>query len=519
MWKKFIQLITLKPYGSNLADGVVDIWLFFAMLNVAAVAFCDAIAWTYLGYTTADGWAGYLSGAIAGIIALTLVGSLDATFVMHDTSHAATEALPPLPPGSGRVARAARWLRANVRRNHAAVAVRVLLVILSFTVTAPFLTQLFFARDIRAAIERQNEQILATKRAELVAKFDNRLVDMSRQLATRSKDLEAEVAGTGQSGRYGNGPTAETIRAEIAHLKTEIEQLEAARTAELKLFDMASPAIRANRYGVDLQREGPDTRARVVAEMEKSPAFRATRRTIKAFLIFLFLGLVSLKLFQPVGVKVYFNAELQAANSRLRAGLFDSQLDPRERAGIGMAPLHFARWYERRQHVREVTEELRDRATQVTERLKLREEAYGAMQQNLTGDIAKMNEDLSAAVRTNQDLEEKLAAARAEFTSVNDRIAEQELELRDFAQMRDDLPLRERQFLIDGRLKASKVLASDRLRAHELTAMIVKLNAQLDTSRNYCQTINASIAHAGRDLIEVNKMLADARQQSIRDLT
>jgi len=518
MWKKFGQLITLKPYGHNLADGVVDIWLFFAMLSVAAVAFCDAIAWAYLGYTTAVGWAGYLSGATAGMIALTLVGSLDATFVMHDTSDV-VEVPPPLPPGSGRVARAIYWLRTNIRRSHAAVAVRVMLVILSFTVTAPFLTQLFFARDISAAIERQNEQTLAAKRAELAAKFDSRLVDLSGRLATRSKDLTAEVAGTGESGRFGNGPTAETIRNDITHLKNEIEQLEGARAAELKLFDTASPAVRANRYGVDLQREGPDTRARVVAEMEKSPAFRATRRTIKAFLVFLFLGLVSLKLFQPAAVKVYFNAELQAAHSRLTAGLFDSQLDPRERAGIGMAPLHFARWYERRQHVREVTEELRDRAAQVTERLKLREEAYGAMQQNLTSDIAKMNEDLSAAVRMNQDLEQKLAAARAELTSVNDRIAEQEQELRDFAQMRDDLPLRERQFIIDGRVKASKMLASNRLHANELTAMVVKLNAQIDTSRNYCQTINASIAQTGRDLVEVNKMLADARQQSVRDLT
>lgn len=517
--KKFFRLITLKPYGNNLTDGVVDISLFIAMLNVASVAFCDAIAWAYLGYTTAAGWAGYVSGAIAGVIALTLVGSLDATFVMHDTSHAGAETPPPLPVGSGRIARIVHWLRTNIRRSQAAVGVRIVLVVLSFTVTAPFLTQLFFSRDISAAIERQNEQTLAMKRMEVAAKYDSQLMQLSSRLATRSKDLEAEVAGAGRSGRYGDGPTAQTIRAEISQLQNEIGRVQAARTAELHLFDTASPAVRAKNFGVDLQREGPDTRARVVAEMEKSPAFRATRRTIKAFLVFLFLGLVSLKLFQPAAVKVYFNAELQAAYSRLTAGLFDPQLDPREHAGAGMAPLHFARWYERRQHVREVTEELRDRAAQVTERLKLREEAYGTMQQNLTSDIAKMNQDLSAAVKANEDLEQKLTAARAELTSINTSIAEQEQELHDFAQMRDDLPLRERQFLIDGRMKASRMLSSNRVRANELTATIAKLTSQLDTSRNYCQTIGASIAQAGHDLVEVNKLVTEARRQSVRDLT
>ena len=153
MWKKLLNLLTLKPYGNNLSDGVAEIWLLFAMLSVASVAFCDAIAWGYLGYTTAAGWGGYFAAAIAGGIALTLVGSLDATFIMNDTSHGSMALPSPPSPGSSRIVRAIYWLRVNTRRNHLAVVVRIVLVILSFTVTAPFLTQLFFARDIGAAIE------------------------------------------------------------------------------------------------------------------------------------------------------------------------------------------------------------------------------------------------------------------------------------------------------------------------------------------------------------------------------
>src|SRR5262249_26087224 len=233
-----------------------------------------------------------------------------------------------------------------------------------------------------------------------------------------------------------------------------------------------TPEVRAKRYGVDLQREGPDTRARVVAEMEKSPAFCTIRRTIKAFLAFLFLGLIALKLFQPPSVKVYFNGDLQAAYMRLKAGVFDAQLDPREHAGANMAPLHFARWYEQHQRIREVTNALRDRAAEVKERLQLREDAYTAVQKSLTSDITKMNDDLSAARNAGLDLEQRLTSLKTELTALERTVADQEQELHDFAQLRDDLPLRERQFLVDGRLKAAQALAFNRLRMNELTATV-----------------------------------------------
>lgn len=513
MNRKIFNFATLKPYGDNLTDGVVDMWLFFAVLNIAAVALCDAIGWAYLGYTTASGWAAYAAALFAGGIALAIVGSLDATFVMHDTSHS-----------DGALAARARsgawhWLHANVRRNHFAVIVRLMLAVLSFTVTAPFLTQLFFSRDIAAAIQRSNEQAVALKRNELAGKYDQQLKDLSTRLANRQKDLENEVAGTGRSGRYGNGPTATAIHADVDGLQKEIGNLESGRTAELRLFDTATPEVMAKTYGVDLRQEGPDTRAHVIAEMGKSPAFRATRLTIKAFLVFLFLGLVALKFFQPASVKVYFNGELQAAYRRLRAGVFDPQLDPREHSGAGMAPLHFARWFEEHQRIREVTQSLRDRAAEVIERLKLREEAYGGVQQSLTDDIAKMNHDLTVARSFNLDLEQKLSSARAELTSLNATVSDQDQELRDFAQMREDLPLRERQFLIDGRVKAAHALAANRIRVNELTAVVARLTSQLNTNQDYCQTIGLSINQAGRDLIDVNKRLADARQQSFQDMT
>ncbi|MGZ8868870.1 MAG: DUF4407 domain-containing protein, partial [Thermoanaerobaculia bacterium] len=177
MLKTLSRLFTLKPYGNHLVDGVTETWLLLAAVNILSIAFCDAVAWAYFGYTTAHGWAAYATAAIAGLIVLTLVGSLDAMFIMHDRSN-------------GR----------NVLRERLAVAARVVLVILTFTVTAPFLTQLFFARDIEASIKRRNEQTIGVRRAQI-----------AERLSQRQRDLEKEIAGAGASGRFGKGPTAAAI--------------------------------------------------------------------------------------------------------------------------------------------------------------------------------------------------------------------------------------------------------------------------------------------------------------------
>jgi hypothetical protein len=515
MLKKIVNALLLKPHGNNLTDGVVETWLLFAMLSVFAVATCDAIAWAYLGFTVASGWLAYAIAIFAGSIALTLVGSLDATFITHDTSDAGAPASSPA-DDNGRGVFAS--LKRRVRASHVAIVVRVVLVVLSFTVTAPYLTQTVFNRDIAASIERSNETRVAVKRNELAAKYDKRIVDLSTRLAARNKDLEAEVAGTGNSRRFGDGPTAAAIRSEVAALQNDIKYTEAGRAAELQLFDNASPTERGNRWGVDLEREGPDTRARVVAEMEKSPAFRATRRTVKMFLLFLFLALVSLKLFQPPAVKVYFNAELQAAYKRLRAGIFDAQLDEREHGGAGMAPLHFKRWYEKRQHVREKTEELRDVAAAIEEQQQIREEKINGIRKTLADDIMKMNEDLATANGDNETIEQQLVAARAELTTLGRTLSEQEQELNDFGQLSDDLPLRERRFLIDGRTKATRALAANRVKTNELSATIARLTAELETSRNYCRTITLSLDDASREMVELNTLIAAARHRSIRDL-
>src|SRR5688500_11810781 len=188
MLRTLFRLFTLKPYGNQLVNGVTETWLLLAAINILSIAFCDAVAWAYFGYTTAHGTAAYAAAALAGLIVFTLVGSLDAMFVMHDRSE-----------------------RGTLARQRLAIAARVVLVILTFAVTAPFLAQLFFARDIEASIKRRNEQTIAAKRSKIAA-----------QLGARQNDFEKEIAGTGASGRFGRGPTAAAIERDVDALQSEL---------------------------------------------------------------------------------------------------------------------------------------------------------------------------------------------------------------------------------------------------------------------------------------------------------
>jgi hypothetical protein len=467
MLKTLSRLFTLKPYSNQLIDGTAEIWLLLAALNIVSIAFCDALAWGYFGYTTAQGAWAYVAAGIAGLIVFVLVGSLDAMFVMHDRAR------------EPRNAERKRW---RIHRDHVAIGARIVLVILTFTVTAPFLTQLFFARDIEANIQRLNEQRVAARRGQIAA-----------QLSSRQRDLEKEIAGTGASGRYGRGPTAAAIQRDVDALEQE-----------LRAFDAATPETLASRYGIDLVREGPDTRARVIAAMERSPSFRATQWTIKAFLLFMFLGLVALKLFQPESVRIYYSARLQAAFARLQAGIFNNRIDSRD----PMTPIRFAEWYESDEAARELTE-----------RLRTQEDAIRVLHETLRLDIARIHDELSAVARTSDELEQEMVARQHELNVLHARIAEQQQAIDDFRyDFGDDLSLRDQHLLLSTRNRTARQLAEHRAAAAALTAALSSISQRLEASRRYESQLRQAFESASAESAGLADALQKARQRRVADV-
>src|SRR5437764_1861454 len=107
--KKLFRPLTLKAYDDKLTNGVVDIWLFFVRLNIAAIALCDAVAWSHLARISTPGDMGKFAAGIVGLIVLVIVGSVDASFVMHDTTVKRRPVA--LVPGRSRIFAVVRWLR------------------------------------------------------------------------------------------------------------------------------------------------------------------------------------------------------------------------------------------------------------------------------------------------------------------------------------------------------------------------------------------------------------------------
>lgn len=509
----------LKPYGDKLADGVVDAWLVFVRLNIVSIAFCDAVAWAYWAHVTANGAAGYVTGAVAALIVFFIVASVDASFVMHDTTaHAATT---PLTVHS-RIGKSMQWMRRNLRRSHFAILFRIILVAISFTITAPFLTQFFFSRDIAAAIERGNENAQAGKRTQIAASYDVKLAAARTKLARRMLDLEKEVAGMGSSRRYGDGPTAAAIKRDIAEFQQQIAGLEKAKTAELEIFEKATPEELASRYGIDFKREGPATRARVVAAMENSPAFRSMRNSIKWFLAFMFLALMTLKFFQPDAVKHHYSAEMQAAYEKYETGLYNETLDPRERFGQrGMTPARFVRWYIDHQRDLEETERLQNRVAHARAKAEAQNIGFETIGGTIVTDLEKMHADLERANAVRNVLDQQYADARVRLATLRSKIRQQEQELAEFrydVDANSDVSLRDADFIVRRKQVFDKQLAANNAALLETETLIANLTQLIEDNRIYRENITASMDTRGRQAADLAELRNAATRRSMEDI-
>jgi len=517
--KTLFRLFRLKPYDDKLVDGVVDSWLVFVRANIVSIALCDSVAWAYWAHITAAGVPGYLTAAAAGLIVFFIVASVDASFVMHDTT---AHRRAPMLPGHWRLAKAGHWVRHNLRRGHLAVLIRIALVVISFTVTAPFLAQFFFSRDITAAIKKSNETAQATKRTEIAASYDRMLTATRTKLAARMGDLEKEVAGQGTSRRYGDGPTAAAIRHDIAQFQDEIRNTETAKAAELEVFNKATTDDLANRYGIDFQREGPDTRARVVAEMEKSPAFRNMRNNIKWFLAFMFLALMTLKFFQPEAVKHYYSAELQSAYHKYESGLYDENLDPRERSDQHrMTPSQFVRWYNDHQRDLEESERLKKRVAMARVKVEAQDQGFSAVNGTIADDLVRMREDLERADAAKHGLDQQLADSQSRLATLRAKIQQQEQELAEFRYENDansDVSLRDGDFLVRRKQLFDRQLAANRASALETESVLANLRQQLEENRIHREYIVQSMDACGRQAAELAELRNDARRRNMEDI-
>lgn len=328
--------LSLKPYGDELLTRSADFWIFSARLIILTMAAAEAMAWGYMGSLMSQS-APLVTGAIAAAFVFTLIWIIDASFMTLDLSRGVYE-------------RALTGRKEPVRREKlklaGGVAARVGIVTASLIITAPFLAQAIFAGDVNDEMARRNANAVATKRQEIDGTFAARIGALRAEQQTLEQERVREAAGVGPSGRYGRGPALETIERQLNEKRNEIAALEESRAAALARFDGLSRPQLQEQYGLNFLSPGVHASSSLLGDLLKNPQFTGAELAVRAFLAFLFLGLLILKGFQPRSVAVYYNEQLHSIYDQYRKGLFDPYLPEGERAERGgtIDPLRFEEW-------------------------------------------------------------------------------------------------------------------------------------------------------------------------------
>jgi len=336
--RALLSQFSLTPHGEQLCSATARFWIFCARVLILIMATAEAISWGYVGSLFGSGLTGYVSGLAAAVTLFFVIWLVDATFVTLDTSRAYYQrVLSGDQQDSG----------ANEQRKFfLGLVIRGAIVVVSLWITAPFLSQIVFRRDVQDTIASRNRGSIAAARASLTEKYDRQLRPLDSALNATQTFGIMEAAGKGPSGRYGRGPAVIAIEQRVNDLQRRINLAEQERDSVIALFDALPPGDLSSRFGVEIIDQGLRARSEVLNAMLDNPDYSGAKSALRAFLSFLFLGLVILKLFQPRSVGIYYSEQLQSLYTDYSQGKFDDYLDPhdRTRSGTPMTPQRFEEW-------------------------------------------------------------------------------------------------------------------------------------------------------------------------------
>jgi hypothetical protein len=331
-----LRHLALQPHGNNLLTSSAAFWLLSARVLVLAMATAECVAWGYLGYLFGEGATRWIGAAFAGTIIFLVVWMIDISLITMDRAwheHSARILDPDYRSADRKSSSLGRQLRTGFT-----FLVRIGLLIGSLYITAPYLSQVVFHKDIDRFINQEATANLDAARKQMAAKLDAAIAEKSKEITEKTTALNREVAGKGLSGRYGMGPAAIELSDEIDKLREERGQAYEDKDSSLSKYDELARDWRTNRdrlaaeYNVVLPAPSILENQKALQELERRPEYRGTELAIRAFLAFIFAGLFLLKLFEPESVHLYFSDVLQQEYLRYLAGTFDRFLPETEKS-------------------------------------------------------------------------------------------------------------------------------------------------------------------------------------------
>ena len=522
LFKTAKALFTLKPHGDNLCGLKAEMWLLLLRSSVLLIAGCEAAAWGFIGYLMAEATHPWIAAALIGGAVGCLIGGLDAAFVMIDFSPIRrAEQTTASPQGSTPFQRALSIVKRNFTKAHLGAIVRMVMVAVSLTITAPFLAQLLFSRDIAERQQAISNKARSDARATIVNKYKQQEDDLREQMRRIEDNRSREIAGRGLSRRFGAGPVTRSMTEQIATVRGQLDALESQAAKDILQFDGADSTTLAQRYGVILPADGIVARFEALRGMEKIPGFRWTENAFRILLAGFFFGLVIFKWYEPRALEVYFDEELQGAFEDYRGGRYDKfVVDPQLTPRGEVSPLWFWKWYYGSVKLRERAEQLKDKLVAIT----ARHNDFEAAAQQLSGNPGQEMEALQAR-RTEvlQALEPLLANLQKETDDIErlrSEVAECEAELVNVPAMiaATNKP-GDRAAIIATKNEWEDLLRQRQQALRQQNHKIAEAQRRHDSKQAELKELDTVIATLGRSLSELTDSIINARIQTVRDLT
>ena len=334
-----INLFSIKPYGNNLCTPGANYWIVCIRLVIIVMALSEAIAWGYLGSLFGQGPVGYIAAGIAFLFVFIIIWIIDVSFVTLDMSKAHYD-------NEIMKKKTSSW--ADNLKLSVGLLGRVAIVVVSLSISAPFIAQIVFMQDIDNEMESRNLARVAAVSDSMLAQKDLEIAQLDSLIIDKENELITETAGKGESGNYGFGPVTQAIERNIQGLKDERTGRVEEREEMADAFAELSVEEFAMRYNVDLVNNGVQARAAILNSLTQNPEYKTAKRAITAFLAFIFAALVLLKLFQPRSVQIYYNEKLQDLYREYLAGTLNKWIAKEEQADENgrprMSPLRFEDW-------------------------------------------------------------------------------------------------------------------------------------------------------------------------------
>ena len=506
--RPFFQHLQLRPHGDRLLTPGVAFWLFAARVLVLTMAGVEALAWGYLGYLFGDDWIRWFTAGLTGVTIFLVVWMIDISLLTLD--RASEE-------HARRIFNESISKSTRGYRTAFAVTTRILVVVGSLTITAPYLSQLVFHKEIRQWIDTEATSIIEQSRSALEEEYDRLLIEKSREIEMKRDKLEAEVAGAGQSGRYGTGPVSEAIQNSIDNLELERAQLTDLMNSDISRFNGIAENWNSNRDTLAAQYDLVLPESSILSNREALAALRSrkehqeTELAIKAFLGFIFVGLLLLKLFEPRSTRYYLSEVLQQEYSRYLSGSFDELLPDSEKASVNPNAMTPQRLYDflanvwslrRTSEVREI--ETRARKAAVREDIATLEEMLERARPMVETARSEVEKDRRRCDQAMDSYQRLLSAMNLVQSHVTEYRAEQQ------ALEANDTPLDPKGIAEYGTFVRSQLCeAKDKLR--ELQQLKTHDHRKLESIRRSLAEAESALRDRTRELRRIEEKVYEAR--------